>query len=1133
MTRLISGYGVNQERLSLNKKPAFQGAKTTIVSPSDGKTSSNASASKQVNSAHYQANYLRFGAASDSLSSYLDMPKSSLIEAWNNAPLLPDGTVTTEAFLIGLIEDALQDIDEYKEDKKRKETIENPDTNEYTASSYLGEHYRIAHSDEEELAKLIERFEGFIADLKEQVAVQSDEVEAVENPRRQPSNDLKRTFDDVNNAIKIFKRGEGNIVFTDESLIIQALVEIGRGPGSDVAKLLNKKLTHEHLLNRIFEQMRNQGIDIDNDSFYHSINELVDREDFPSYPSRSEDVSAISRLFQRNHTNIMLRLPKGMDANRFVDTLIYRLEHSGNHEELAPFFRMDFADIYRGVEDPSRNAIPKLKETVEDILKSNPNVVIHMRNIASFVRSQPDPEVLKNFFNDLTLNGKARLLLTPDDDHFKAKRSQQGVQPSVDQLLSDFSHRDIELPDKDDVVAYLKTERAEALEKLNATATIDDATLRQAVSMAMQTGDPYIDQALEFLKITVDTKKYDGAALDASSQEALTLTAEDVRKAVIEDPDARYSIKSSREAQHINLDNDELAEMTKDHLSIIGAEDADRFFEQLVRTSERSELFNDLGLKRENVALFHGPAGTGKTQSVLQFAKENNIPVVLADVKSLSRQDDPQKLADVVRNAFSSARKKSARLKEQGKPSDVIVLIDDVDRGYREVQQGMGMMGVNAPLLQYLDDVGKLKTEDNQNIISIATLSNPEPVAAFFNQDNTEALDKVVEFNVPMFLDDRTDITMSLANKLEEKAGQKLFAADLDFQKMASELAGFSGEDMKNFLLKVVDKAMRMSSADKPVLVDNELVRRTQIDLSLGEENQALAAKIDPNDRMETAYHEVGHAITRAVANSVLGIEDGYVVDLITMVPQGQALGVTFSRDENTLRVKNKKTEMMAHLISAMGSTPTEELVEHNIGAGRSGDLAQSRQMALQIVAGYGMADSYMTYPDGNIPRDVQMKADQWMKHAKNIGEIIVKAYAPFVEAFTLELAGEHGVGGRETITGDEFANKLAEFEANNPKVARKAKNKIIRYIAVNKMMPERYRLTPFLRRAKLVPTPFGERERRQSIERQRVREEAGVLVSPRYRKELAASSAEESKPSQAAVKAVATENVVSGKDQV
>ncbi len=1121
MTRFISGYGVNQQRLSLNKKPVFQGAKTTVLSSSDD---SSTLATKPVKSSHYQANYLRFGAVSDTLSSYLDMPNSSLQEAWNNAPLLPDGTVTTEAFLIGLIDDALQDIREYKE---------NPNPDEHTASSYLGEQYRVTSLSEDELAKLVDTFKGYIADLRKQVAVQSEDVEVVENPRRQPSNDLKRTFDDVKNAIKIFKRGDGAIKFTDESLIIQALVEIGRGPGSDVAKLLNKKLTHEHQMDRIFEQMRNQGIDVDNDSFYHSINELVDREDFPVYPSRSEDVSAISKLLQRNNKNVMLRLPKGMDANRFVDTLIHLLDTHNTEEAFPPFFRMDFEDIIRGVEEPNRNAIPKLKEAVEDILKSNRNVVIHMRNIASFVRSQPNPEGLKHFFNDLTLNGRARLLLTPEDDHFKAKRSAQGtVQPSVDQLLGDFSIREIELPDKDDVVAYIKSERAEDLEKLTNIAPIDDATLRQAVSMAMQTGDAYVDQALEFLKLSLDAKKYDADKFNLLADEQITISPSDVKRAVIEDPDARYTIKSSREAQHINLDADELTEMTKEHLDIIGAEDAERFFEQLLRTSERSELFNDLGLKRENVALFHGPAGTGKTQSILQFANKNNIPVVMADVKSLNRQEDPQKLAEVVHNAFSSARKKSARLKEQGKPADVIVLVDDIDRGFRQISQGMGMSGINAPLLQYLDDVKKLKTEDNQQIISIATLSDAQPVAPFLNADNTESLDKVVEFNVPHFLDERTEIAMQLAYRLEEKAGQKLFDDGLDFQKVASELAGFTGEDIKNFLLKVIDKAIRMGPEGKPALVDNELVRRTQIDLSLGEENKALAAKIDPNDRMETAYHEVGHAITRAVANSVLGIEDGYVVDLITMVPQGQALGVTFSRDENTLRVKNKKTEMMAHLISAMGSTPTEELVEHNIGAGRSGDLAQSRQMALSIVAGLGMADSYMTYPDGNIPRDVQIKADQWMKHAKNIGEIIVKAYAPFVEAFTLELAGEHGVGGRETITGDEFAEKLAAFEANNPQRARKAKNKIIRYIAVHNMMPERYRLTPFLRRVKLVPTPFGERERRQSLERQRVREEAGVLVAPKYRKTLTASASSASTSSDMPSE-LPPPPVVQGKDQV
>ena len=106
---------------------------------------------------------------------------------------------------------------------------------------------------------------------------------------------------------------------------------------------------------------------------------------------------------------------------------------------------------------------------------------------------------------------------------------------------------------------------------------------------------------------------------------------------------------------------------------------------------------------------------------------------------------------------------------------------------------------------------------------------------------------------------------------------------------------------------------------------------------------------VSKKDKLMTAYHEIGHAITSLMTPGASALHK------VTILPRGGALGFTAMVPDKDNLTSNKKS-IIAHIGVCMGGRVAEELFYGNdsITTGCSDDLSKATSMA------YGYLNSGM-----------------------------------------------------------------------------------------------------------------------------------------------------------------------------
>jgi cell division protease FtsH len=107
---------------------------------------------------------------------------------------------------------------------------------------------------------------------------------------------------------------------------------------------------------------------------------------------------------------------------------------------------------------------------------------------------------------------------------------------------------------------------------------------------------------------------------------------------------------------------------------------------------------------------------------------------------------------------------------------------------------------------------------------------------------------------------------------------------------------------------------------------------------------------MSPADRERIAYHEGGHAILGLV---VPGADP---VHRVTIVPRGQALGVTYQRPDSD-RYNYPEPYLRARIIGMLGGRAAEEIVYGTKTTGAQNDIEQATTLARNMVTRWGMSD--------------------------------------------------------------------------------------------------------------------------------------------------------------------------------
>jgi cell division protease FtsH len=167
-------------------------------------------------------------------------------------------------------------------------------------------------------------------------------------------------------------------------------------------------------------------------------------------------------------------------------------------------------------------------------------------------------------------------------------------------------------------------------------------------------------------------------------------------------------------------------------------------------------------------------------------------------------------------------------------------------------------------------------------------------------------------------------------------------AADVDLGALASATPGMVGADLAN----VVNEAALLAARRSHSQVNREDLTDALERIVLGAERKVV---ISDEDRRRTAYHEAGHALVGMLTPGADPVRK------VSIIPRGQALGVTFSAPDAD-RFNYDERHLLAQIKVALGGRSSEEVVFGDLTAGAESDIQQLTRIARMMVGRWGMS---------------------------------------------------------------------------------------------------------------------------------------------------------------------------------
>lgn len=434
-----------------------------------------------------------------------------------------------------------------------------------------------------------------------------------------------------------------------------------------------------------------------------------------------------------------------------------------------------------------------------------------------------------------------------------------------------------------------------------------------------------------------------------------------------------------------------------------GMDEAKKELEEIVDFLKNPKKYTRVGARTPKGVLLVGPAGTGKTLLARAVAGEANVQFL-----SIAGSEFMEMLVGVgasrVRDLFDTAKKIA--------PS--IIFIDEIDAiGRTRSRNSMSSHDEREQTLnQILVEMDGFA--QNDNVIVMAATNRGDMLDPALVRPGR--FDRRVQVNLPD-LEERKFI-------LSIHAKNKIFAKDLNWERVAKRTVGFSGADLENMLNEAAIAIARESRTE----VTMEDIEEASLKTKYGPSKKRLQ---DELEKKMTAYHEAGHAVLA----HVLPYADP--VHRISIVSRGQALGYTFTPPEKD-KLQILKSELLDDMVVMFGGRAAEMLIFNEQTAGASNDIERATKIARSMVVRFGMSklgpmnfgpqyeteDYSRAWGEPDKPSTkIQEKVDQammdYISEAEAKAMTLLKKYRSKLELVATELLE------RETLDADDFAKLM------------------------------------------------------------------------------------------------------------
>ena len=354
---------------------------------------------------------------------------------------------------------------------------------------------------------------------------------------------------------------------------------------------------------------------------------------------------------------------------------------------------------------------------------------------------------------------------------------------------------------------------------------------------------------------------------------------------------------------------------------VAGEDQAKIELAEVVDFLKSPDRYRRLGARLPRGVLLIGPPGTGKTLLARAAAGEAHVPFF-----SISASEFVELFVGVgasrVRDLFTKAKAAA--------PS--IVFVDEIDAVGR--QRGAGLGGGNDEREQTL----------NQLLVEMDGFDAATSVIVLAATNRPDVLDPA------LLRPGRFDrqVTVGFPDRVGREAILRIhtkglpLASAVDLGLIAGATPGFSGADLANL---ANEAALRAARAGKDQVGPEDFEEALDT-LILGTRQAGLT---NEGERRLVAYHEGGHAV---VARLTPGADP---VNKVTIVPHGQALGVTEQRPMDDRR-NYPLDYLIGRLAVMLAGRAAEEVVFGQPTTGAESDLKQATSLARRMVGLWGMS---------------------------------------------------------------------------------------------------------------------------------------------------------------------------------
>ncbi|MGH2857299.1 MAG: ATP-dependent zinc metalloprotease FtsH [Solirubrobacteraceae bacterium] len=371
---------------------------------------------------------------------------------------------------------------------------------------------------------------------------------------------------------------------------------------------------------------------------------------------------------------------------------------------------------------------------------------------------------------------------------------------------------------------------------------------------------------------------------------------------------------------------------------VAGIDEAKEELTEIVDFLKGPDKYLKLGARIPRGVLLSGQPGTGKTLLARAVAGEAGVPFF-----QMSASEFVEMIVGVgasrVRDLFQQAKD----------AAPAIIFIDELDAiGRSRAGGGPNVSGGHDEREQTLNQI--LTEMDGfdprTSVIVLGATNRPEIL--------DQALLRPGRFDRRVVVSPPDRIGREEILKVHTRSVP--LDDDVDLGAIAASTPGMVGADLAN----VANEAALLAAKR-----GHERVARQDLSDALERIVLGAARKVmlTEDDRRRTAYHESGHAIMGMLTPGADPVRK------VSIIPRGQALGVTFSAPDAD-RFNFDERHLLAQIKVALGGRVAEEVVFGDLTTGAESDIQQLTRIARHMVGRWGMSPA--SGPIAVLPSDGQ-----------------------------------------------------------------------------------------------------------------------------------------------------------------